>query len=101
MKHPFFPQRPASKPIIYAYSDTRFPHMLKVGYTERSIEERMKEHYPTLPPSQSWKVELVESAMKADGTAIFMELQDAFWKNLRLISACKKDGRKARSSSYF
>ena len=56
---PFFPQRPKSKPIIYAYSDTRFPAMLKVGYTERAIEERMKEHYPTLTPVQSWKVELV------------------------------------------
>ena len=66
---PFFPQRPKSKPIIYAYSDTRFPAMLKVGYTERAIEERMKEHYPTLTPVQSWKVELVESAMKSDGSS--------------------------------
>lgn len=68
-KQEFFPQRPASKPIIYAYSDTRFPSMLKVGYTERNIEERMKEHYPTLTPTQSWKVELVESAMKTDGSS--------------------------------
>ena len=57
-KKEFFPQRPNSNPIIYAYSDTRFPSMLKVGYTERPIEERMKEHYPTLTPTQSWKVEL-------------------------------------------
>lgn len=35
-------------PIIYAYSDTRFPGCLKVGYTDRPIEVRMKEHYPTL-----------------------------------------------------
>ena len=68
-KQEFFPQRPASKPIIYAYSDTRFPGMLKVGYTERKIEERMREHYPTLTPTQSWKVELVESAMKTDGSS--------------------------------
>ena len=68
-KQEFFPQRPQSKPIIYAYSDTRFPGMLKVGYTERDIAERMKEHYPTLTPTQSWKVELVESAMKTDGSA--------------------------------
>ena len=52
---PFFPQRQKSKPIIY-----------EVGYTERAIEERMKEHYPTLTPAQSWKVELVESAIKSD-----------------------------------
>ena len=71
-KQEFFPQRPASKPIIYAYSDTRFPGMLKVGYTERTVQERMKEHYPTLTPTQSWKVELVESAMKNNGST-FMD----------------------------
>ena len=53
---PFFPQRPKSKPIIY-----------EVDYTKRAIEERMKEHYPTLTPAQSWKVELAESAIKSDG----------------------------------
>ena len=68
-KQEFFPQRPGSKPIIYAYSDTRFPGMLKVGYTERDIADRMKEHYPTLTPTQSWNVELVESAMKTDGSS--------------------------------
>lgn len=72
MKQQFFPQRPDAKPIIYAYSDTRFPGMLKVGYTERPIKERMKEHYPTLTPTQSWKVELIDSAMKPDGS-IFMD----------------------------
>ena len=71
-KQEFFPQRPDAKPIIYAYSDTRFPGMLKVGYTERTIEERMKEHYPTLTPKQSWRVELVQSAMKNDGS-VFMD----------------------------
>ena len=56
------------RPIIYAYSDTRYPNMLKVGYTTRSVETRMKEHYPTLVPNQSWKVELVRSAMRNDGS---------------------------------
>ncbi len=59
--------RPESHPIIYAYSDTRFPGCLKVGYTSRTVGERMKEHYPTVTPSISYKVELVESAMYADG----------------------------------
>ena len=59
-------------PIIYAYSDTRFPGCLKVGYTDRPIETRMKEHYPTLTPGQSYNVEYVESALNADG-AIFMD----------------------------
>ncbi|MGN1248294.1 MAG: GIY-YIG nuclease family protein, partial [Paludibacteraceae bacterium] len=58
----------SARPIIYAYSDTRFPNTLKVGYTTRSIEERMREHYPTLVPEQSWKVELIRSAMRTDGS---------------------------------
>ena len=58
----------AERPVIYAYSDTRFPNMLKVGFTSRKVEIRMKEHYPTLVPGQSWKVELVRSAMRQDGT---------------------------------
>jgi molybdopterin-guanine dinucleotide biosynthesis protein len=60
------------KPIIYAYSDTRFPGCLKVGYTDRTVEERMHEHYPTLTPGQSYKVEYVESALNAEG-AIFTD----------------------------
>ena len=59
-------------PIIYAYSDTRFPGCLKVGETFRPIEERMKEHYPTLIPGQSWKLEYVESAVDVDG-AVFRD----------------------------
>lgn len=65
----FFPQRPESKPIIYAYSDPTYPGMLKVGYTTRTVEERMHEHYPTLRPgtAEPYKVELVDSAMYCDG----------------------------------
>ena len=62
----------SARPIIYAYSDTRFPNTLKVGYTTRRIEERMREHYPTLVPKQSWKVELIRSAMRTDGS-VFMD----------------------------
>ena len=56
------------KPIIYAYSDTRFPGQLKVGYTTRPVEVRMKEHYPTVVPGQSWEVTLVRPAMREDGS---------------------------------
>ena len=56
------------RPIIYAYSDTRYKGMLKVGYTTRSIDARMKEHYPTVVPNQSWKVELIRPAMRSDGS---------------------------------
>lgn len=65
-----FPARPSSRPVIYAYSDARFPGMLKVGMTDRPIEVRMKEHYPTLLPGDKkpYKVEMLESAMRSDGT---------------------------------
>ena len=58
----------AERPIIYAYSDTRYKECLKVGYTTRDIDVRMKEHYPTITPSQSWKVELIRPAMRNDGS---------------------------------
>ena len=64
----FFPNRPQSVPKIYAYSDTRFPNMLKVGYTTKSVEERVAEQYPTLTPARSYKIEYVAPAMKNDGT---------------------------------
>ena len=67
MNNSFFPERTKANPIIYAYSDSKFPNMLKVGFTSRSIEDRMKEHYPTLVPSEKlpYKVELVESGKNA------------------------------------
>ena len=69
MNKSFFPERTKANPIIYAYSDSKYPNMLKVGFTARTIEERMKEHYPTLVPGDElpYTVELVESAMYFDG----------------------------------
>ena len=64
--------RPEHPPIIYAFSDTRWPGCLKVGYTTRTINERMKEHYPTITPTISYKVEYVEPAMYDDGS-VFMD----------------------------
>ncbi len=54
-------------PRIYAYSDTRWPRMLKVGYTSRTVKERMKEHYPTLTPTISYTVHVDESALDKSG----------------------------------
>lgn len=60
-------------PIIYAYSDIHYPGLLKVGYTERTIEERMREHYPTLTPGEKpYTVEYIESAMDVNG-AVFKD----------------------------
>lgn len=68
MPQEFFLNRPKSTPQIYAYSDTRFPNMLKIGYTTKSVEERVAEQYPTLTPERSYKIEYFASAMKNDGT---------------------------------
>lgn len=60
---------PIHTPKIYAYSDSRFPNQLKIGYTaQETVGERMKQHYPTLTPSQSWQVEFETSAIKNDGS---------------------------------
>ena len=64
----YISKRIESNPIIYAYSDVRWPGYLKVGYTTRPVEERMKEHYPTLTPTKSYKIELIESALYPDGS---------------------------------
>jgi len=42
--------------------------MLKVGYTTKSVEERVAEQYPTLTPERSYKIEYIAPAMKNDGT---------------------------------
>jgi hypothetical protein len=60
---------PARRPRIYAYTDTRYPGMIKVGYTDRSVAERMTEHYPTKTPGgASYEVIFDELGMRDDGT---------------------------------
>ena len=68
MPQEFFPVRGDSQPKIYAYSDTRFPGQLKVGYTVRDVRERVAEQYPTITPETSYIIEYEASAMRDDGT---------------------------------
>ena len=44
--------------------------LIKIGYTARSLDERMKEHYPTRGPNniKRYKVLLLESSMRNDGS---------------------------------
>ncbi len=67
----FFPSRPGVTPKIYAYEDTN-PHyagLLKVGYTTRSVAERVAEQYPTRRPGPPpYRVVLEEPAIRGDGT---------------------------------
>lgn len=65
MSDALFP--PLNPPRVYAYSDSHFEGCYKVGFTTRSTQERMAEHYPTLLPNQTHKIELDEFAIREDG----------------------------------
>lgn len=66
----FFP--PLNPPKVYAYEDIRYQGCLKVGYTTKSVQERVAAQYPVNLPSQSYKVVLDEIAMRDDGS-FFMD----------------------------
>ena len=73
MANNFFPKRPEVNPTIYAYEDTnsQYNGMLKVGYTSRNVEERIREQYPTKRPegTQPYRIKYEESAVRNDGTS--------------------------------
>lgn len=71
MSSEFFPQRPKSQPVIYAYEDThpQYAGLLKIGYTTRDAQTRVAQQYPiSRPGSPPYKIVLEESAMRSDGT---------------------------------
>ena len=72
----FFPLRTKSDPKIYAYRDTspQCEGLLKVGYTTRSVKERVREQYPTVRPGKlPYKIVFERSAMRRDGS-VFTDL---------------------------
>ena len=74
MTEDFFPQKPYANPRIYAYKDTNpeYNGLLKIGFTNRSVLERVKEQYPTIRPGKlPYKIILDESAMRKDGTTFY------------------------------
>ncbi len=68
----FFPQRPTTHPMIYAYEDTnpQYRGLLKVGYTTVDVDRRVAQQYPTKRPDGSvpYRIVLRESAMCPDGS---------------------------------
>lgn len=72
MAQVFFPQRPATHPMIYAYEDTnpQYRGLLKVGYTTVDVDRRVAQQYPTKRPDGSvpYRIVLRESAMYPDGS---------------------------------
>ena len=72
MNREFFPQKPNSKPTIYAYEDSnpQYVGLLKVGYTAKDAKSRVAEQYPTKRPGKApYKIVLEESAMRNDGSS--------------------------------
>lgn len=71
MSKEFFPQRPDLKPTIYAYEEPdnlACRGCLKIGYTTRSSEERIKEQFPIARPGGiPYRIVFEEPAMYADG----------------------------------
>ena len=53
MRNDIFPEKPDNSPKIYAYTEisSDYSELLKIGYTARSLDERMREHYPTKGPT--------------------------------------------------
>ncbi len=69
MPQEFFIQRPAVTPTIYAYElvgVNSHKGYIKVGYTDRDVETRVKEQLHT--SGIEYKILLKESAMRSDGT---------------------------------
>lgn len=64
----FFPDKESCNPIIYIFKDTNsnFKNYIKIGYTTRSIEERMKEIYNVKMPSKNYEILFTGSAVRDD-----------------------------------
>lgn len=71
MRKEFFPARPELNPQIYAYSDSRpeYKGLLKIGFTNGSVEARVKQQYPIRQPIQPYAIQLIESAIRTDGSS--------------------------------
>ena len=68
----FFPPIEIEGPQIYGYTELNeeYKGLIKVGFTQRSISVRMKEHYPTKSPEgiEKFKILFVESSVREDGS---------------------------------
>ena len=72
MNNELFPLKTEATPKIYAYEDTnpQYKGLLKVGYTIKNVEERVKQQYPTLRPEKKpYRIVLEETAMRYNGTS--------------------------------
>ena len=91
-----FPTMAEFKPTIYAYSDPHYPGMLKVGYTTRQVDKRIREQYSTLRPTDEapYKIEFTGSAMRSDGSVFYDTTVHRYLEDLHCIPQYSKDGKK-------
>lgn len=70
MDSDFFKSASDINPMIYAYTDRQYPGYFKVGYTDRDVEQRVKEQYPVLRPDDEvpYKIVFQATAMRPDGS---------------------------------
>ncbi len=96
MSQGFFPSRSNNSPKIYGYTELfeKYEGLIKVGYTERSVEERMKEHFPTSGPEgiKRYEVLVEESSMRNDGT---------FFKDHLVHKILEKSGYERVGNEWF
>ena len=90
MSKDFFPPKPDIKPTIYAYELIGVDShrgLLKVGYTVRSAEERVKEQLGTA--QIKYRIVLIEDAIRSDGSAFTDHDVHNYLKKKSII---RKDG---------
>ncbi len=96
MSQDFFPSRSNNSPKIYGYTELskEYEGLIKVGYTERDVKERMKEHYPTSGPEGITRYEVLveESSMRNDGT---------FFKDHLVHKLLEKNGYERVGNEWF
>ena len=76
----FFPQRPKLTPQVYAYSDSKYPDQLKIGYTSHDVQNRVAQQYPIKTPGTElpYRIEFQDSSMRQDGS-MFTDKQVHRW----------------------
>jgi hypothetical protein len=71
MSYDFFPPKFDGSPKIYAYSDThpQYAGLLKIGYTNKLVLDRVKQQYPIVKPGkETFCIHLDEPAVRNDGS---------------------------------
>ena len=65
-----FPVREDFNPQIYAYEVPEHKGLLKIGYTTKNVEERVRQQFPVLMPTEKpYTIVFSKSAMRDDGTS--------------------------------